>query len=432
MPQFHLPRIVLSLLLLTFMLAACGNEDESDRTFAPEARSGTEAPTATAVATDTPRPQNRQPGESSTSVDDPGALFDQTGPAKVVTSGIATWAVVDLESGDARELKGKRGPATIAATSLDGSLTLEIDRTSEPVTIRLYASDGSKTKTWRPEQDATPEASPIASGQAIRAGDRIAWNQDGRSAIVSIADVGVFLTGKNLKMRPVAAGAGATVTSITWSPSGQSIALGLWRNQETAGEIVTVNTSALDGLGTSVLRLSDGDGRFVRSLGWGAEQVGLVYALRSVSADFSLANDLYFLPRFGEPMRLLASAGIAAPAAVVDQVAIAGNGSTVAFTIQVPGEVGLRFHSVWVTDALAPAPVQADTTGLRRVVELAWGPDGLFVSGVRRAQTDESVFQVATVEQVSKSEPAVLAEIRSDATPLASPAASPRSGTPVS
>ena len=121
------------------------------------------------------------------------------------------------------------------------------------------------------------------------------------------------------------------MTAVAWSPSGESIAIGTWNNQQKAAVIVTVAVQALNSPGTQVFALPDADGRYIRSLAWGAEKVGLIFALRAVSSNFALPSDLYFLPRFGEPMRLLASAGVAAPAAVVDQVAIAGNGTTVAF-----------------------------------------------------------------------------------------------------
>jgi hypothetical protein len=424
-------RATLSLLLLAVLLAACGSDEKDERSFAPETRDGTAAPTETSAPTKTPPPQNRQPGEGSASMVNPADLFNQTGKTRFVVSGIATWAVVDLETGDARELEGGRGRGTLAVTTADGSGTIEIDRSSEPVTVRLFAADGSETRSWRAEESGSPEASPVAAGDTIRIGDSISWNQDGTAAVISIAGLGVFLADEELKMQPVAAALNGTVTSVAWSSSGESIALGIWHGETRAAEIVTVNTRSLDGAGSPVLRLQDQDGRFVRSLAWGSEKVGLVFALRSVSADFALPNDLYYLPRFGEPMRLLASAGIAAPAAVVDQVAMAANGSTVAFTIQVPGDVGLRFHSVWVTDALAPSPVRADTTGLRRVLDLAWGSDGLVASGIRRTQDGGAAYQVASIERLSNEAPAVVAEIRSDATPVTSPKASPVAGTPV-
>jgi hypothetical protein len=220
------------------------------------------------------------------------------------------------------------------------------------------------------------------------------------------------------------------VTAVAWSPTGQSIALGTWNNAQKSSAIVTVGAESLDSGGTRIFAMPEGDGRYIRSLAWGSERVGLVFALRAATSNFSLPNDLYFLPRFGEPMRLLASAGIAAPAAVVDQVAIAGNGTTVAFSILIPGTVGLRFHSVWVTDVLAPSPTQANTAGIRRVLDIRWTADGVLISGTRRAQRDGSAYQIAVVERLSSSKPVEIAADRSAPTPLASPAASPAAATP--
>ena len=112
------------------------------------------------------------------------------------------------------------------------------------------------------------------------------------------------------------------------------------------------------------------------------------------------------------------------------EAAAAQNGTTVAFTVLIPGQIGLRFHSVWVTDALAPAPVQADTSGLRRVNALEWTTNGLAVSGTRRTQENGAAFQIAVVERLGAEKSQQINADRSSATPIASPAASPISATP--
>jgi hypothetical protein len=122
---------------------------------------------------------------------------------------------------------------------------------------------------------------------------------------------------------------------------------------------------------------------------------------------------------------------VAAPAAVIDQIAVAGNGTTVAFTVLIPGEVGLRFHSVWVTDAVAPGLIQADTSGLRRVTDVVWTTVGLTVSGTRRTQQDGAAYQVAVVDRLTADASKQISADRSAATPVASPVASPAPATPV-
>jgi hypothetical protein len=266
--------------------------------------------------------------------------------------------------------------------------------------------------------------------KVIQTGDHIAWKKDGSGAIVSVGGVGVYLADDKLNMTEIRAARSMTVTAVAWSPSEQSIAIGAWDGAHQSAILTTVSVQAVEGPGTSVLALPEGDGRYVRSLAWGSEEVGLVFALRAASSNFSLPNDLYYLPRFGQPMRLLATAGVAAPAAVVDEVAVAQNGTTVAFTVLIPGQVGLRFHSVWVTDALTPAPVQADTSGLRRVNELEWTTDGLAVSGTRRTQENGAAYQIAVVERLGAEKSHQVSTDRSAATPVASPIASPVVATP--
>jgi hypothetical protein len=413
-------------------LTACGgdNSDDSDRSFAPEAQGDVALPTNTAAPTSTVGPLNRQPGESAATASVNAELFASTGPAKYLLTGIDSYVLVNLDDGKTRDLHVARTQFTTAAVSPDGKQVLLIDRAGGAPRAQMLSAKGASEATWSPPDAGTPIASPVAETAVNRLGDRIAWKSDGSAAVFAIAGEGVFLTDTALKVTALPGFSGDTVTAIAWSPSGQSIAIALWDGGRGAASIVNTDPEKRASAGTTILTLADGDGRFVRTMAWGSERVGLVFALRSATADFSLPNDLYMLPRFGDSMRLLASAGIAAPAAVIDQIAIASNGSTVAYTVLVPGQSGLRFHSAWATDALLPAPSQADTTGLRRISEINWSDHGLVAAGLRRDQSQGAAFQIAVVEQLSVSAPTDISSIRSDATPIGSPAATPVSGTP--
>ena len=412
-------------------LAACGGgEDDSNRTFAPEASGGTVAPTETPGPTPTAPPVDRQPGEAAAVPTASDSLFKETGPRTAITSGIDKVSIVNLDNGKAFDLPIQRSLAVLAVASPDGSQCLVIDRTGSAISVRNYGREGKVLAEWSPKSSAstraaTPAASPVPGLKMIQTGDHIAWKRDGSGAIVSIGGVGVFVADDKLKVTEVFAARNQTVTAVAWSPSEQSIAVGSWDGSHQSAALTTVSVQSPDAPGTSVLALPEGDGRYVRSLAWGSEKVGLVFALRAASSNFSLPNDLYYLPRFGQSMQLMATAGIAAPAAVVDEVAVARNGTTVAFTVLIPGQVGLRFHSVWVTDALSPAPVQADTSGLRKVTDLEWTTDGLAVSGTRRTQEAGASYQIAVVERLGAEKSKQISADRSAATPIATPIASP-------
>jgi hypothetical protein len=428
--------VVLAISLIT--LSACGNSnnDDGDRSFAPEAGSNAQLPTETPGPTSTPAPIDRQPGETAAMATPSEDLFKALGSAAALASGVDRVTVVQLDSGKATELPVRRSSSILAVVAPDGSRCLVINRSGGRVSVRMYGANGTETASWSPKSHAaTPVASPIASPVAgtssIMTGDRIAWKRDGSGAVIAVAGVGVFVADAKLKMTPLKVGQPHAVTAVAWSPSEQSIAVGIWDGERRAASIVTISVQSPNSEGTPVLALPDGDGRYVRSLAWGTERVGLVFALRAASTNFSLPNDLYFLPRFGQPMRLLASAGVAAPAAVIDQIAVAENGTTVAFTVLIPGEVGLRFHSVWVTDAVAPGLIQADTSGLRRVTDVVWTTVGLTVSGTRRTQQDGAAYQVAVVDHLTADASRQISADRSAATPVASPVASPAPATPV-
>jgi hypothetical protein len=302
---------------------------------------------------------------------------------------------------------------------------LVIDRAAGTVAVSLFDTKSGKKTAVKINENGTPVATPESAVTTIQTGDKIAWGPDSARVVVSIAGEGLFLIGTDASVSPLSAPVDSVVTALTWSLTGQSIGLGLWNGKINAASIDTINVQSPGSEPTQVLALGENDGRFVRSLVWGSEKVGLVFALRSATANYSASNDLYFLPRFGQSMQLLASAGVAAPIAVVDQVALAKDGATVAFTVLVPGDVGLRFHSVWVTNATSPAPVQANTTGIRRVAELGWTTSGLVIVGTRRVLNDGKAFQLTVVERLSGDAPESIANDRSPATPVGSPAASP-------
>jgi dipeptidyl aminopeptidase/acylaminoacyl peptidase len=300
--------------------------------------------------------------------------------------------------------------------------------------VNVIARDlsGIEVARWQAPDHATPGATPVTA-ETIQSGDRIVWNQQSSHAIVGIEDVGVFVADKDLNLTPIAPTEPTSLTAVAWVPTGQSVALASWDSSLQAARILTASLQDLSRL-TLVLELAEGDGRFVRSIAWGNEGVGLVFALRSLNAGSSFPSDLYHLPRFGQPMRLLATAGAAAPAAVVDQIAIAGNGSTIAYTVLIPGEVGFRFHSLWITDAEAPDPIRIDTPGVRRVTDLVWTSRGLALIGTRREATGDTQTQASVVELVTMDGLTTIAAVRSEATPVGSPQtspdASPTAGTP--
>ena len=110
---------------------------------------------------------------------------------------------------------------------------------------------------------------------------------------------------------------------------------------------------------------------------------------------------------------------------MVDQVAIAGNGSTVAYTVLIPGEVGLRYHSLWLTDAEGASTARIETPGLRRVSDLVWTSQGLAVVGTRRESDNDEQFQSSVVELVTPDGLTEVGVVRSEATPVGSPQALP-------
>ena len=124
-------------------LAACGGgEDDSNRTFAPEASGGTVAPTETPGPTPTAPPVDRQPGEAAAVPTASDSLFKETGPRTAITSGIDKVSIVNLDNGKAFDLPIQRSLAVLAVASPDGSQCLVIDRTASAICRAQLRSRG--------------------------------------------------------------------------------------------------------------------------------------------------------------------------------------------------------------------------------------------------------------------------------------------------
>ena len=431
---------ILVLLLLAVVLAGCGaSKDNEQRSFAPETRGNTSLPTDTPAPTDTSEAVNVQPNEGKAGTVDAPELFAATGSAKVIDSGLNTVAVTTIADGTVHDLGIVRSASVLASAAPDGSRVLVLDRSKGPPTLQVFDVASRKKHELAIGAPATPLASPAAASpiaattdgtptttsNSIQIGDRIAWNEDGSRAVVAVGGTALYAIDSKSALSRMTVPDGALVTALAWSPTAQSLGLGLWYRASQSAALATVSMQSPQAVPTEVMRLPEHDERFVRELAWGSEQAGLIFVLRSSTGNYTRPNDLYVLPKFGESMRLLASAGVASPIAVVDQIAVAQNGTTVAFSVLVPGDVGLRFQGIWVTDVLKPGSTAATTTGIRRIGELVWSPQGLVVVGTRRTLEDGRAYQATVVEHISADKPESIAVDRSVATPVGSPAASP-------
>ena len=185
------------------------------------------------------------------------------------------------------------------------------------------------------------QATPVTSLDVLQLGDRLAWAPDNQHVIVAVAGMGNWLMDTAGTQTPLTISTELSVTAITWSMSGQSFALGTWDPDTRSAAILTLSLQNPAGSPATVLALPVNDGRYIRSMVWGTEDVGVVFSLRSTTGDMTASNDLYSVRRLGSSMVLIASAGVAAPIAAIDQVALADNGTTIAFAIQVPGRGGI-------------------------------------------------------------------------------------------
>jgi hypothetical protein len=210
------------------------------------------------------------------------------------------------------------------------------------------------------------------------------WSPQGEAILVGFRDGGIASV-------PVGDGAPKLLLSSTdarhpqaasWSPTGQEFAfldragadqpMALYRASVAAGKPAP-----------KVVAPSGDSAASIQRFAWLPDGRSLLFTQQG-GALGSGSTDLWQVGIDGSDRKLVASAGVAAPVAQINQFAPSTDGRSVAYAIDVPTAAGPKFDSLWLRELDAGRPIQAPMPSGLSVVRMWWTSAGLVVEATIR------------------------------------------------
>ncbi len=229
------------------------------------------------------------------------------------------------------------------------------------------------------------EATLSASADAAK---EIDWSPQGDQLLVAFSPGGLVSVPTGGNGKPIALTGQGEVPSLAaaaWSPTGEAVA---FLSPSTAGQASGLYLLAI-ALKTShpvVLVGSSNEGRSVSNLAWEPDGRTILFVQRTSLGQRTIA-DLWSIRSDGTGLRVVATAGMAAPVAQITTIAPSPDGAAVAYTVSVPNGDGTRFDSMWIRQlgATAPAARRLPVPEGRAVTNLWWTASGLVFGAVSEA-----------------------------------------------
>ena len=429
------PPLLLALLLLLTGLAAC-TEDDGERRFAtdplPTSERPTASPSATLVAAEPP-PRDASPVARS-------ALLVPRGAADRIyfRSGRELWTLT-VDGSDPRRVLAPPAGSEIAAVAASPNGDQAAVILTEPgddggTALLVLAADGTVLRREPALETALGDA---AKGATARSLD---WSPQGGHLLVAFSPGGLVdvpLEGEAKPAVLVEADQATAPGEAAWGPTGEAVAFLAPVGGEAPASLRLARVGATPASNDTLVHEA-GDGRTVTEFAWLPDGRALLFAEGAAPGGPASGGDLWRVDADGSDLRLVASAGRAAPVAEVRHIAPSPDGRAVAYTVTVPEEAGPRFHSLWVRElATGRAVPLAMTTG-RAVTDLWWTAAGLVFRTVPgeidagyaggpfalvRAGAEPDLVQIHAVEPTGPATPTGAATPVGVGTPVASPMA---------
>lgn len=425
-------RLVSGVFAGILVLTSCGlAEDESDqRRFANEPVD----PVSTPVPTEAP-PTEVPPTEAPLA--SPETLLDSRGAPSTVyvqRDGELLAVSVDAEADDARVITpdasmsllavddAPRGDqvAVLAAGTGTGASLFIVDLTGEVILEREDVLDAADAGTPVP-----------ADGEVDY---HVAWAAQGEQVLVSSSSgqlVNVPFEGD-----PQAWQLDRTLSSVmwaAWSPAGDQVAV-LARDDDGRGRLYRVtpegDTASVSEIGSA---LSANSVSSLESAAWIPDGTGLVMIEARRDDETPRSGTLYELNMQSGERTLVSTPGAGGPAASITSFSIAPNGRAVAFVIAIPIEDSWTFNGLWIQslrdERRYSVPVAGD---VRDVTRIWWTSGGIAWDQAAGAGDDRSrVLASKLLEDEGVVELLSFDVDEPEATPVASPAATPRAAPEV-
>ncbi len=304
----------------------------------------------------------------------------------------------------------------------------------ETASVRVLAPDGA-------EVHRVDKVESALTGDAARGSARarsLTWSPQGDQLLVTFNPGGlVGLRSDGAPVLLVDPAGAPEPAHAAWSPAGDAIAFVSPAGPGGGSPARTDLYVAPDGeppLDPVPILATTGADRDVTTFAWLPDGRGILFA-GAEAPGAATGGDLFVVSPTGRDLRLVASAGFAAPIAEVVHVAPSPDGRSVAYTIFLPtggaddaGEGTLTFHSLWVRPLAGGPAVQLAVTPGDTVCDLWWTAGGLVVRVVPDAppgltRYEGGAFALHIIGR--DTQPVELHAAVPVATPVATPAASP-------
>jgi hypothetical protein len=274
-------------------------------------------------------------------------------------------------------------------------------------------------------------------GQALKATvstpASVDWSPQGAAILIGFRDGGIasipvgdgapkLLLAPNVARHPEAA---------AWSPTGQDFA---FLDRTGADQpLALYRASVAAGASAPKIVAPSGDSAAsIQRFAWLPDGRSLLFTQEG-GALGSGSTDLWQVGADGAGRKLVASAGVAAPVAQINQFAPSTDGRSVAYAIDVPTAGGPKFDSLWLRELDSGRPIQAPMPSGISVVRMWWTSAGLVVEATIRPTPGTPVASQAGTTVLLLAPPVGRVEelLRFGTHPAATPvAATPIAATP--
>lgn len=420
-------------LVASVLLSSC-TDGEEGRRFANDPRTK-DAPTATMVVTPPPSPVVDTPAPARPFSEvvaprgAPSRVYLRAGSDLLgLSAESGTWApvfkpgpgrrIVDYDaspSGDrVAVLVEEDGQAAVDVLGPDGQPLARFGNVGSALGL---AEAGPRSLDWSPQGDLLLAA--FSPGGLVA----LPVSGDGPPAVVAGPDAAPW---------PAVA---------RWSPTGESVALVSGSSDQRFGELLVIPAAGrvaatpVAGQGTPAATpgatpvaaspaLTDPRRGQVENIAWLPDGRSLLFTERPIGPGTGANADLWRIGADGGDRTLVVSAGSAAPVASVALVSPSPDGSSVAYTVTVPGVGGPpRFHSLWVRELASERTYRIVTSPEVAVTDIWWSSRGLMFRVVPQPERgpayDGGAFDIYLVDADGQASRLLTASVA--ATPVASP-----------
>ena len=363
-------------------LAGCVAEESSGPQFANNPGSTAELPTPSPPLSPTVGSQQVQlaPSTPIASPIDPETLLDaRGGPSRLYFYSDAELWTIAGDGTQPRRLLAPGAGEEIRASSPSPSgdrvavLLVEQDSNGERASAVVLDQRGQEIRRAADLETALGEGAVTARS--------LDWSPRGDRLLIAFAAGGLAALpadGEGNAVRLFGATEAPAPSDAAWSPTGEAVAFVGAVGTEVPARLYLASTVPTPAAPRPLVDPTQA-GRTVADLAWLPDGQEILFTERAAPGRPVTGGDLWRIATDGSGRSLVASAGgTGFPAAQVANVAPSPDGDAVAYTVVVPSESGIRFHSLRLRGlADSSQSVEMRVPAGQAVTDLWWTASGL-------------------------------------------------------